>query len=171
MILPPRWRDNLHKIWFHARGIKEGKAAAGLTRALALAKSGLCTEISLYGFSTSASPKRGGKYFQKKAIVEATEESTTITRALTGKPARYIKSKWTEAFVEAGLEPLPMPYQGAVSGPVQAAAFRQERGDIAPGFAGQGIGMIQELRPAKDVLDDLVRGAEEALSGAGAHLA
>lgn len=105
--------------------------------------------------------------FQKKAIVDATEEGTTITRSVTGKPARYIKSKWTEAFVEAGLEPLPMPYQSAVSGPVQQAAFRQERGDIAPGFAGQGIGMIQELRSAAEVLADLVRGAEETLGHAG----
>ncbi len=108
--------------------------------------------------------------YQKKAIVEATEEGTTITRSVTGKPARYIRSKWTEAFARAGLEPLPMPWQGAVSGPVMAAAHAQERADISPGFAGQGIGMIHELRPAAQVLADLTRGAEATLATATANL-
>jgi NAD(P)H-dependent flavin oxidoreductase YrpB (nitropropane dioxygenase family) len=78
-----------------------------------------------------------------------------------------IRSKWTDALAASGLEPLPMPFQGAVSGPIQAAAFAAGRADIAPGFAGQGIGMITAIRPAADVLRDLVAGAERALRGAG----
>ena len=31
--------------------------------------------------------------FQKEAIVEATEEGTSVSRTVTGKPARIIKSK------------------------------------------------------------------------------
>ena len=108
---------------------------------------------------------------QKKAIVESTEEGTTITRSVTGKPARYIKSKWTQAWVDAGIEPLPMPYQSAVSSPVLAAAYAQERSDVAPGFAGQGIGMIQSIRPAAEVLADIVAGTEAALARAGRYLA
>jgi NAD(P)H-dependent flavin oxidoreductase YrpB (nitropropane dioxygenase family) len=60
-----------------------------------------------------------------------------------------------------------MPFQGAVSGPIQMAAFAAQRADIAPGFAGQGIGMITSIRPAAEVLRDLVAGAEKALRGAG----
>ena len=93
-----------------------------------------------------------------------------ITRSITGKPARYIKSKWAQAWEESGLEALPMPFQGMVSGPVQAAAMAQERGDIAPGFAGQGIGMIQAIRPAAEVFEDLVTGAEQALARASGLL-
>lgn len=62
------FRDLLHRIWFQARGIKEGKAAAGFTRALMLVKSGLCSQVSLYGFQTQ-SKGRAGKYFAKKAVV------------------------------------------------------------------------------------------------------
>jgi NAD(P)H-dependent flavin oxidoreductase YrpB (nitropropane dioxygenase family) len=47
----------------------------------------------------------------------------------------------------------------------------QGRGDIAPGFAGQGIGMIQSIRPAAEVLHDLVAGAEKALQQAGSFVA
>jgi NAD(P)H-dependent flavin oxidoreductase YrpB (nitropropane dioxygenase family) len=58
-----------------------------------------------------------------------------------------------------------MPYQGMISGPVMAAANRDGRGDINPGFAGQGIGMIKAVRPAKEIFDELVYGAEQALAG------
>jgi NAD(P)H-dependent flavin oxidoreductase YrpB (nitropropane dioxygenase family) len=44
------------------------------------------------------------------------------------------------------------------------AANRDGRGDINPGFAGQGIGMIKAVRPAKEIFDELVYGAEQALS-------
>ena len=45
-----------------------------------------------------------------------------------------------------------------------AAANRDGRGDINPGFAGQGIGMIKAVRPAKDIFDELVYGSEQALA-------
>ena len=141
-----------------AGGIVDGR---GVAAAIMLGAQGVWI-----GSAFLATHEANIEEFQKKAIVESTEEGTTITRSVTGKPARYIKSKWTQAWVDAGLEPLPMPYQGAVSGPVQAAAFRQGRGDIAPGFAGQGIGMISSIRPARDVLRDLVEGAERALESA-----
>jgi nitronate monooxygenase len=49
---------------------------------------------------------------------------------------------------------------------VMAAAARAKRADILPGFAGQGIGAIREIRPAAEVLRDLVSGAERALKEA-----
>jgi NAD(P)H-dependent flavin oxidoreductase YrpB (nitropropane dioxygenase family) len=141
-----------------AGGIVDGR---GVAAALMLGAQGVWV-----GSAFLATHEANLEEFQKKAIVESSEEGTTITRSVTGKPARYIKSKWTQAWVDAGLEPLPMPYQGAVSGPVQAAAIQQGRGDIAPGFAGQGIGMIHAIRPAREVLRELVDGAERALEGA-----
>jgi len=102
--------------------------------------------------------------FQKEAIVEATEEGTSVSRSVTGKPARIIRSKWTDYWVKEGVEPLPMPFQGMVSGPVMAAANRAGRGDVNPGFAGQGIGMIKAVRPAKDIFNELVYSAEQALA-------
>ncbi len=142
-----------------AGGISDGR---GIAAALMLGAEG-----AWVGSAFLATPEAGIFEFQKKAIVEATEEGTVVSRAITGKPARMIRSKWTDAMAASGLEPLPMPFQGAVAGPVQAAAFAAERGDVAPGFAGQGIGMIGAIRPATDVLRDLVADAERALRGAG----
>ena len=101
--------------------------------------------------------------FQKQAIVDATEEGTVVSRTVTGKPARIIRSKWTDYWVREDREPLPMPYQGVVAGPVMAAANRDRRGDVNPGFAGQGIGMIRSVRPAAEIFRELVMGAEKAL--------
>jgi nitronate monooxygenase len=108
--------------------------------------------------------------FQKKAIVEGTEEGTMVSKSVTGKPARLIRNKWSEAFAESGLEPLPMPFQSIISGPVQAAGLAQERQDITPGFAGQGMGMIRGIAPAADVLREIVRETEEALKRAARFL-
>jgi NAD(P)H-dependent flavin oxidoreductase YrpB (nitropropane dioxygenase family) len=146
-----------------AGGIADGR---GVAAAIVLGADG-----AWVGSAFLATHEAGIAEFQKKAIVAASEESTTVTRALTGKPARYIKSKWTEAFAESGLEALPMPFQGAVSAPVTRAALAQERGDVAPGFAGQGIGMIRSIRPAAEVLRELVEGAERALAEAGRRAA
>ena len=141
-----------------AGGITDGR---GVAAALMLGAEG-----AWVGSAFLATHEAGIFEYQKKAIVAATEESTVVSRALTGKPARMLRSKWTDALAASGLEPLPMPFQGAVSGPIQMAAFAAARADIAPGFAGQGIGMISSIRPAEEVLRELVAGAEKALRGA-----
>jgi len=90
-----------------------------------------------------------------------------VSRSLTGKPARMVRNKWADAYTEAGVEPLPMPYQGMVAQPVTAAALHAERADIIPGFAGQGLGMIKSVRPAAEVLSSIVADAERVLARAG----
>ena len=93
-----------------------------------------------------------------------------VSRSVTGKPARLIRSKWTQAYADSGLETLPMPFQSMVSGPVLLAGSIARRADIVPGFAGQGIGMIK-ARSARDVLRDIVAGAEQALAEAKRFIA
>ena len=140
-----------------AGGIVDGR---GIAAALMLGAEGVWV-----GSAFLASVEANIFDFQKQAIVDASEEGTTVSRSVTGKPARIIKSLWTEHWVREKREPLPMPFQGAVSGPVMAAANRAGRGDVNPGFAGQGIGMIKAVRPAKEIFDELVFGAEQTLAG------
>ena len=83
---------------------------------------------------------------QKQAIVDATEEGTVISRSITGKPARIIRSAWTDFWEHSEHDPLPMPFQSAVAGSVLVSADADQRQDINPGFAGQGIGMIRSVR-------------------------
>lgn len=139
-----------------AGGIVDGR---GVAAAMMLGAEGVWV-----GSAFLASEEANIFDFQKEAIVDATEEGTSVSRTVTGKPARIIRSKWTDHWAREGVDPLPMPFQGMVSGPVMAAANRDKRGDVNPGFAGQGIGMIKAVRPAKEIFDELVYSAEQALS-------
>lgn len=138
-----------------AGGITDGR---GIAAAMMLGAEGVWV-----GSAFLASVEAGILDFQKQAIVDAAEDGTVISRSVTGKPARIIRSLWTDHWERNHKEPLPMPYQGMVSGPVMQAANRARRGDINPGFAGQGIGMIKAVRPAAEIFKELVWGAEQAL--------
>ncbi|HMS19804.1 MAG TPA: nitronate monooxygenase [Sphingorhabdus sp.] len=118
------------------------------------------------GTAFLATEEAGIEDFQKQAIAEGGDGDTVVSRSITGKPARMIVNKWANAWIDAGKEPLPMPYQSMIAGPVMAAAIRDKRMDVLPGFAGQGIGLIKSVRPAADVMRDLVSGAEKALARA-----
>jgi NAD(P)H-dependent flavin oxidoreductase YrpB (nitropropane dioxygenase family) len=62
-----------------------------------------------------------------------------------------------------------MPYQSMISGPVMASGVKAERKDVIPGFAGQGIGLIHSIRPAADVMREIVEDAEFALARAKSY--
>jgi NAD(P)H-dependent flavin oxidoreductase YrpB (nitropropane dioxygenase family) len=141
-----------------AGGIGDGR---GIAAALMLGAQG-----AWIGTRFLATREAGIADFQKQAIVDSDEENTVVSKSVTGKPARLIRSKWTEAFAQSGLEALPMPFQSIVSGPVLAAGMAARRKDIVPGFAGQIIGLIHDVKPAAEVMRDLVRETEEALGSA-----
>lgn len=139
-----------------AGGIVDGR---GMAAAIMLGAKGVWI-----GSAFLASEEAGIFDGQKQAIVDATEEGTTVSRAVTGKPARMIKSKWTQLWQESENEPLPMPFQTQISRPALTAANLAGRSqDVNPGFAGQGIGMITAVRPAAEIMAEIVEGAEAAL--------
>jgi nitronate monooxygenase len=138
-----------------AGGIGDGR---GVAAALMLGAEG-----AWIGTAFLATIEAGITDAQKRALVEGNDEGTTVSRAVTGKPARMVKNRWAQAYADSGLEPLPMPYQGMVSTPVTAAATAAGRADVWGGFAGQGLGMVRAVRPAAEVLRDIVEGAERAL--------
>ena len=144
-----------------AGGISDGR---GVAAALMLGAEG-----AWIGTAFLATEEAGIERFQKEAITESGDADTVVSRSLTGKPARMIRNKWADAWVEAKREPRPMPYQSMISGPVMASGIKAERKDVLPGFAGQGIGLIDSIKPAADVMRDLVKGAEEALSAAKSY--
>lgn len=138
-----------------AGGIGDGR---GVAAALMLGAEG-----AWIGTAFLATEESGISAAQKQALVDGGDEGTTVSRSVTGKPARMVKNRWAAAYAEAGLEPLPMPHQGIVSSQVTAAALAAGRADVWGGFAGQGLGMIRAVRPASAVLHDIVEGAERAL--------
>ncbi len=140
-----------------AGGISDGR---GIAAAMMLGASGVWV-----GSAFLASVEAGIFDGQKQAIVESNEEGTIVSRSVTGKPARMIKSKWTKLWEESDNEPLTMPFQGQISRPALTAANLAGRSqDVNPGFAGQGIGMIKSVRPAAEIMADLIAGTDRVLA-------
>ncbi len=110
-----------------------------------------------------ATPEADTPQWKKEGIVAATEESTVRSRSYTGKPARVIKNTWTDQWEKAPVEPLPMPLQGALVSPLLNAV--DEKPDMLANAAGQGIGIIREIKPAAQVVADMMRDAERILAG------
>jgi len=144
-----------------AGGISDGR---GIAAAFMLGAEG-----AWIGTTFLATDEAGIEDYQKDVIAESGDGDTMVSRSVTGKPARVIRNKWSQAWIDEKKEPLPMPFQSIVAGPVLASAMASKRKDIAPGFAGQGMGLIKKVRPAAEVMKDLVADAEKALSGASQY--
>lgn len=133
-----------------AGGIADGR---GVAAALALgAQAVWCGTVFLTAQEADTTES------QKQAVIQANEEDTVVSKAISGKPARMIRNLWVSEF-EAELTPLPMPYQRLVAWPVWEAARRQGRVDINPGFAGQVVGLVKQVRPAREIVDEMVEQA------------
>lgn len=144
-----------------AGGISDGRGVAAAFM--------LGAEGAWIGTTFLATDEAGIEDYQKDVIAESGDGDTMVSRSVTGKPARVIRNKWSQAWIDEKKEPLPMPFQSIVAGPVLASAMASKRKDIAPGFAGQGMGLIKKVRPAAEVMKDLVADAEKALSGASQY--
>ncbi|WP_235738680.1 NAD(P)H-dependent flavin oxidoreductase [Nocardioides alcanivorans] len=100
----------------------------------------------------------------RDALLQAGSGDTVRTRVYTGKPARLLKTKWTEAWeTEEAPEPLPMPLQNLL---VADAHNRMNSGDNPDTIsmpAGQIVGRTNEVRPVADVMADLIREYEETV--------
>jgi NAD(P)H-dependent flavin oxidoreductase YrpB (nitropropane dioxygenase family) len=100
----------------------------------------------------------------KQRILAATEEDTRVTRLYSGKTMRNINNPLIEYWESQKLDALPMGMQGIVSGEIMAAARNADKLELLMNPAGQISGMLDESRPAKEILDEMVREAAEILS-------
>jgi NAD(P)H-dependent flavin oxidoreductase YrpB (nitropropane dioxygenase family) len=126
----------------------------GLAAALAFGCQGVWV-----GTRFLATPEADIPQWKKEAIVAAADDSTVRSRSYTGKPARMIKNAWTEQWEKGPFQPLPMPLQGALISPFMNAC--EDRRDLQPNAAGQGSGLINEIKPAAKVVEDMISEAEE----------
>ena len=91
------------------------------------------------------------------AFTRATSADTVRTRIYTGKPARLLKTKWTEAWAEADApEPLPMPLQNLLVADAHNRINSSNDPDVISMPIGQIVGRMNEVRPVADVMADLV---------------
>ncbi|WP_328869210.1 nitronate monooxygenase family protein [Streptomyces sp. NBC_00287] len=99
-----------------------------------------------------------------RKLLAAGSGDTVRSRALTGKPARQLRTEWTDAWDDpSGPGTLPMPLQGLL---VAEAVSRIQRHEVEPLLGtpvGQIVGRMNSERSVQAVFDDLTRGFEQAV--------
>jgi len=110
-------------------------------------------------------------------MLAATARDAVRSRGRTGKPARQLRSAWTEAWDgPSSPGPLPMPLQSLLSGRllrrVDTLAERGHAGarDLATYFVGQGVGLLAKSSRAGDVVREMIEDYLDAVERMTASL-
>ena len=106
----------------------------------------------------------------REKMVAARSRDTIRSRGRTGKPARQLRSAWTEAWEAPDSPgPLPMPLQGILSEPAMrrvtqaAEGGNQQARALVSYFVGQGVGLVEGVRSVRGVVLDFMTEYAEAL--------
>ena len=108
----------------------------------------------------------------KQKMLTATSRDTVRSAGRTGKPSRQLRSDWTDAWAPnpKGRQPLPLPLQAMVAEPALRRIDKlAETGHpgaqaLSTYFVGQGVGLMNKIKPAREVIlefiEDYVAAAE-----------
>ena len=139
-----------------AGGIADGR---GLVAALSLGACGIWVGTR---FVATVEAHSHDNY--KHKIVEATEDGTQVTRCYTGKDCRVIKNRYLAQWEDRQGEIKPFPFQMMVDSEKMDAAILRGDTDVGLMPAGQISGVIHEVKPAGEVVREIIEEAEEVLS-------
>jgi NAD(P)H-dependent flavin oxidoreductase YrpB (nitropropane dioxygenase family) len=139
-----------------AGGIADGR---GVAASLAMGCLGVWV-----GTRFLATKEGGAPDVIKQHILEATDEDTRVSTIFTGKTLRSIYSRFHDAWDESGLTTLPFPIQIMISSALLRGFIQANVDDYIGGFAGQACGMIKEIKPAGEVLEDMVAEAADIIN-------
>jgi len=167
MVLRPEIIDGLAALGhgtpvLAAGGIGTGRQVAA---ALALGASGVWMGSA---FLTSAEydlghRKPSGVSTIQEALLRANSSDTVRRRIYTGKPARLLKTRWTEAWdAPDAPEPLPMPLQNILVSEAHQRMNESDNPDTVAMPVGQIVGRMTEIRPVADIVAELVAGFADA---------
>ena len=138
-----------------AGGIATGRQVAA---SLALGAEGVwCGSVWLTTTEAETSPAVREKF------LAASSSDTRRSRSLTGKPARMLRSAWTDAWdAPDAPAPLGMPLQTVLVADaqrrIQRVAHKAGSGaqELATYFVGQVVGQMNEVKSARRVVQEMV---------------
>lgn len=106
----------------------------------------------------------------REKMIAASSRDAVRSKGRTGKPARQLRSVWTDAWDRGpGPGALPMPLQSIISRDAfhaidhAAAAGNQQARDLVSYFVGQGVGLIDSVKSAGAVVQEFKQDFAEAL--------
>jgi NAD(P)H-dependent flavin oxidoreductase YrpB (nitropropane dioxygenase family) len=98
----------------------------------------------------------------KEKLLAATADDTVYSKSVSGFAMRVTKCPWTEEWKKPEAPPtLGSPYQMLLSSEYIQGANDNRRADLMFEAAGQGVRFVTEMKPARQIVFDLV---EEALA-------
>ena len=92
----------------------------------------------------------------KERLFNAKSEDAVVSRALTGKPCRILKSEYTDAWDKDGPVPLTFPLQSILAGEPLKRAERARRLDYWTYAVGQIVGDMKSETTVRQVFADLL---------------
>ena len=155
MVLVPQLVDALEIPVIAAGGIADGR---GVAAAFALGAEGVqvgtrfmcATECTIHDSV-------------KERVIKAKDRDTMVTGMSTGHPVRVLKNKLARQIQELDRANKPEEIEALGAGKL---ALCMREGDIEHGslMAGQCAAMVTDVRPAAEILADLISGAEAVIA-------
>ncbi len=153
MVLVPEVVDAVSPVpVLAAGGIGNGRQ---LTASLALGAEGVwCGSVWLTTEEAETHP------VVKEKFLKAGSSDTVRSRSLTGKPARQLRSAWTDAWEDASNpDPLPMPLQPRLVREAQLRIGRTAHNNpgsaqLANYFVGQIVGSMNHVKSVRSVMEE-----------------
>ena len=101
----------------------------------------------------------------KKALLKAGANDTVVTGRTTGAPVRVLKNKMARQYLEMEKENMPLAEREKLTlGSLRKAVFE---GDLDGGsfMCGQVAGMLHEIKPLRQIFEEMMAGCDAAMKG------
>jgi nitronate monooxygenase len=131
-----------------AGGIADGR---GVAAALALGASGVLMGTRFVATHESMAPEA-----YKKALMESSADATAVTDIFSGRYARALKNGFMQRYASAAAPVLPFPWPYFAAADIYRAAAAQGNREYLPMWAGQSVGLVQNLPGVVEVVERLV---------------
>jgi nitronate monooxygenase len=159
MTLVPQVVDAVRVPVLAAGGIADGR---GLVAALALGAAGVLLGTRFVASREAATPE-----FQKKTLLEAEAQATTLTDSITGLWARYVRNAYTSEYDASGAPVFPALLQSRAAQDIFGHAAKQADPAWFPMPTGQSVGLVHDLPGAAEIVERIVREARGVLDALG----
>jgi NAD(P)H-dependent flavin oxidoreductase YrpB (nitropropane dioxygenase family) len=107
----------------------------------------------------------------QEKLLRARSTDTVRSRALTGKPARQLRTAWSEAWDDPkgpGALPMPLQFMATADATSRIHRYAGQPGsrahELLTSPVGQIVGRMNASRPVAAIMDDLVRETREAIA-------
>lgn len=110
--------------------------------------------------------------YLKQRLVDAKVEDAIHSRGMSGKPIRQLRSKYSDAWKQDGApDTLPMPLQGMLVADFLQSIRSWHIDEWMTTPAGQVVGMIDQIKPSRQIVFDIVEEARDMFDSVGQPVA